>query len=43
MTYEARAELKLVFAMPCKKEEDEESNDNKRRNTRTAAYVLFRR
>jgi len=23
MTYEARAELKLVLAMPCKKEEDE--------------------
>lgn len=42
MTYEARAELKLVLAMPCKKEEDE-INDNKRRSTRTAAYVLFRR
>ena len=23
MTHEARAELKLVLAMPCKKEEDE--------------------
>ena len=41
MTNEARAESKLVLAMPCKKEEDEvkwtKSNDNKRRNTRTAA------